>query len=88
MYTSLIRPIASVAVDHWMLQEDEDVTSASVADKGKGKERDEFDLGEDKGFPESTIYPPMSEDAEETRRVEEVSTSVSNRYAHVLHAFG
>lgn len=63
-----------------MLQEDEDIALASVADKGKRKEREEFGLGDDKGH--EPLYPPMSEDAEETRRVEEVRTCLV-----IMHMF-
>jgi hypothetical protein len=59
-----------------MLQEDDEIALASVTDKGKGKEREEFDLDHNhRSFSdqlEGPMYPPINEDAEETRRVEEV----------------
>lgn len=59
-----------------MLQDDEDTSLASSTDKGKGKEREEFGLSHNpRSSPnpkESSMYPPVSEDVEETRRVEEV----------------
>jgi hypothetical protein len=66
-----------------MLQEDGEIALASATDKGKGKEREEFDLAQvHTSFPEqleSPMYPPNSEDAEETRRVEEVASDRLSR---------
>ena len=60
-----------------MLQEGDGIALASATNKGKGKERDESDLAHHRSFleqSESPMYPPISEDAEETRRVEEVAS--------------
>jgi predicted phage-related endonuclease len=69
-----------------MHQDDGDTTLAWSPDKGKGKEREEFDLDDNhRGFREDmeTVYPPMNEDAEETRRVEEVGPdTVSLHMSH------
>jgi len=68
-----------------MLQEDGEIALASATNKGKGKEREEFEIHT--SLPEqleSPMYPPNSEDAEETRRVEEVA---SDRLSHVCLIF-
>jgi len=70
-----------LTIDPEMLQEDGEIALASATNKGKGKEREEFDLAQVHSEQlESPMYPPSSEDAEETRQVEEVA---SDRLSHV-----